>query len=322
MAAASAPHNAPSDGTHHATDLRDPFRLAELADDVAALAVLAEGRGALVRGEVVRHLFLDGWMKLHPPLHGQPNGKQALLTTWQLMLESVVTGGFGVSSAEWREHQAYPDRYFPRLWLDVLPEAAQRLNPSDFATLTSRCFNLGENVAPRSRSLANELGELLYKARKTLTVETLALVVERALIDAGLHEPGDGSLEPKRRLVVAPTLELDRQHPTFFVGDVAVDKDGIYLIDTHSDSTLRLVPEGLALSFGALDPFAYFERAPALERDTGFGKVAWRQDALFLDGRKLSACAMAWPVSLHTDNNWLVIADGLSRQVRVYRWHG
>jgi hypothetical protein len=305
-----------------ARNLRDPFRLAELADDVAALAALAEGRGALVRGDVVRHLFLAGWMKLHPALHAQPNGKQALLTTWQLMLESVVTGSFGVSSDDWREHQAYPDRYFPRLWLDVLPEAASRLSPAAFAMLASRCFNLGENVAPRSRTLANELGELLYKARKTLTEDTLAVVVERALIDAGLHEPPDDSTEPKRRLVVAPTLELERQHPTFSVGDVAVDGEGTYLIDAHSDSTLRLVVEGLGLSLGALDPFAYFERAPALERDTAFGRVAWKQDALFLDGRKLVACPLAWPVSLHSDESWLVIADGLSRRVQVYRWHG
>lgn len=309
--------------------LGDPFELASLAEPIGALAEMAQRRFASARPEVVRHLFLEGWLNVHRQYARggpapAPDKDQALLGLWSLMLESVTCGWFGVSTSAWRTHQTYPELYFLRLWLDVAPAVAKHQSPRELLTLSAQAFNLGERLNRTDRRLANRVSEALVANASHLSLSRFHSVVREIL-----SEPGG----PLFVAATGPTLaslgrmDLDAGFPSFVPSEVSVDDEGFFLIDWHVDSSVRILLTDDVPRLGALDPFAYFERQPSLRASTSRGTLFYRGHALWLETKpgheqNILVRQDGFPVSLACRDDVVVIVEANSRWVDVYRLFG
>jgi hypothetical protein len=206
----------------------NPFDLPEgLADRLAALAERAHRESSRYRPEVVRYLFEEGWLPLHRAYAEQPDRDALLASLWALQLETITSGQFGVSTDAWRSDPAYPDRYFPRLWLDTLPKAAETLEPAELLEVAVALFNLGERLDPAIRAAANHVAERLAQAPTQLGGGGYARIVRTALERAGLL-PGE-TVGPRRwttaRLLA--WLHLGERERDFLVDALTLDDEGL-----------------------------------------------------------------------------------------------
>ena len=101
-----------------------------LAPSPALLAALhetllsGERQSSAVRPEIAGYLLDHGLAPLHAALSAAGESPDALCAeVWRLMLATVSARRFGVSTDAWRENDDYPDRYFPLLWLTLVPAA-------------------------------------------------------------------------------------------------------------------------------------------------------------------------------------------------------
>jgi len=201
----------------------------ELGREIARLCLEAERRHALYRAPVVEHLFERGWRPLHARMGEGAEARAALTSVWGLMLESVVTGRFGVSSDAWRENGSYPDRYFPRLWLDTLPEA--RLPPGELIEAATALFNLGERLHSVSRAASNALAEALFAERTRLAFGGWQAAARRGLEGAGLVAPEGSDPAEWRAARRTGTLRLGETDPDFTVAAVVPSGGGEVLVE-------------------------------------------------------------------------------------------
>lgn len=129
------------------------------AELLAAVDEVAAASSAF-RPAVAAYLFDAGLVPLHAALGRAGAVDGGLLTaTWRLMLETVATRRFGVSDDRWRGADDYPDRYYPTLWLDVVPRCLPALPPDARLVALATLFNLGENLP--GRAIANAVAARL-----------------------------------------------------------------------------------------------------------------------------------------------------------------
>jgi len=138
------------------------------------------------RPAVAAYLFDAGLTPLHTALAATGAVDPRLIeATWRLMLESVATRRFGVSGPAWQTAADYPDRYYPILWLDLLPRCLPAAAPADRMRLLTMLFNLGENLGRHARAAANAVAEALAAAGPALAADPRATIAD-ALAAVGL----------------------------------------------------------------------------------------------------------------------------------------
>jgi len=262
-------------------DPHNPFALgAELAGDLARLGEAARRAGSRFRPEVVRYLFGEGWRPLHARFGDSERGRRALRLLWSLQLESVLAGTFGVSGPGWRGHAAYPDRYFPRLWLDTLPRLAARLDPEACARLAVRLFNLGERLLPVSRVVANRVAEALYEAAEAADEDALYRALRRTLRRVGVLAEAPVGPRHWRALTPLDPLPLGQRDPAFLVdGLLVAEDDTLVAIDSRRGLAAHILATEVGLELAGL---AADDRVAPLPT-----RVALDGAALCLEGRRL-----------------------------------
>lgn len=124
------------------------------------------------RPAVAAYLFDAGLAPLHAALAARGAVDPRLIeATWRLMLETVATRRFGVSGPAWQAAADYPDRYYPILWLDLLPRCLPAAAPAERMRLLTMLFNLGENLGRHARAAANAVAEHLAAAGPALALD-------------------------------------------------------------------------------------------------------------------------------------------------------
>ncbi|MCB9543348.1 MAG: hypothetical protein H6703_12990 [Myxococcales bacterium] len=138
------------------------------------------------RPAVAAYLFDEGLAPLHAALAAQgPVDPRLVEAAWRLMLETVATRRFGVSGPSWRAAADYPDRYYPIVWLDIVPRCLPRAAPDDRLALLTMLFNLGENLTRHARAAANAVAERLAALGPALAADPRTHLAE-ALAAVGL----------------------------------------------------------------------------------------------------------------------------------------
>lgn len=145
-----------------------------------------ERRSSAVRPEVTGYLLEHGLAPLHAGLAAAGEAPDTLCSeVWRLMLASVEARRFGVSSDAWRRNEDYPDRYFPLLWLGLVPVVVPAMPAAERLPFVTALFNLGEQLAGPLRATANRVMDVVGARPETLAGDWRA-VLERAMVDAGL----------------------------------------------------------------------------------------------------------------------------------------
>jgi hypothetical protein len=163
-----------------------------LAPSPALLAALhetllsGERQSSAVRPEIAGYLLDHGLAPLHASLSADGESPDALCAeVWRLMLASVSARRFGVSTDAWRENDDYPDRYFPLLWLVLVPAALPAMPAVERLPCVAALFNLGEQLSGPLRATGNRLMAGLAGAPGALAPAWRA-ALERAMVQAGL----------------------------------------------------------------------------------------------------------------------------------------
>jgi hypothetical protein len=158
----------------------------DLSHDLARVLEGARRSYAAFRPEVAAYLFEHGWKPTANALPPGPHRGKLLENLWHLQLESIGSKMFGVSTDAWRDNPAYPDRYFPIVWLDIVPKLLPRLPPErQLPTLVS-LFNLGEHLVIGARSVGALVAEAVASDLESAAREGVEAVVLSAMVDLGL----------------------------------------------------------------------------------------------------------------------------------------
>ncbi|MCA9538665.1 MAG: hypothetical protein KC620_07235 [Myxococcales bacterium] len=287
---------------------------AALADTVA--------RSSAYRPAVAAYLYERGLVPLYGALAGQGEVDAALIEgVWRLMLDSVATRRFGVSSDAWRAADDYPDRYFALLWLDILPAALPACAADRRLALAATLFNLGENLPPQARRAANGIAWRLHDQAKALAAAPEA-VIEQALIAEGLIA---GRATPARWQRIAGLTVLDLSaHDADFVPTAiaALDEGRFVVLDGRRAVALGLALVGDRLECTGPTP------PPALDarRDATLGAVRVRLDDRQLrwqagdETRLLGEIEAIAPAAIAADaSGAVVLVDAASTHLQVLR---
>ena len=161
------------------------------------------------------------------------------------MLETVATRRFGVSGPSWRAVADYPDRYYPLLWLDLLPRCLPAAMPADRMKLLTMLFNLGENVTRHARAAANTVAEQLAAAGAALAVHP-EVHISAALASVGLIADDHPPPLRWRRVEALAAFDCAAIEPGFLpdaiaagVGRRFVVVDGTRAVALHLDATAQ-----------------------------------------------------------------------------------
>ena len=166
------------------------------------------------RPEVAAYLFERGWKPTAIALENHPDRERVLKHLFMLHMETIGTRMFGVSTDAWRDNPAYPDRYFPIVWLDVVPALLPKLaNERRVAALAS-LFNLGEHLVVAAHSvgalvaeeLARHLDEVVAHGVEPIALSTMAdlgLIPADAVAERPRRATGTTRIDPRRSIDVA-----------------------------------------------------------------------------------------------------------------------
>jgi hypothetical protein len=159
------------------------------------------------RPEVAEYLFTHGFRPAAEGLAGAPDREVILEHLWTLHLESIGTRMFGVSTDDWRQNPAYPDVYFPIVWLDVVPRLLPKLAPDKRLSTLAALFNLGENLVVANRALGGIVAQALVEGIDELPTEGPEPIVFDVLVDLGLVPKEAGKGRRHRRAAAVSRLE-------------------------------------------------------------------------------------------------------------------
>ncbi len=202
---------------------------------------------AAFRPEVAEYLFERGFRAVERALPGE----DALLhAMFRLQMESIGARTFGVSNDAWRNNPEWPDRYFPTLWIELLPQLLPLLPPERRLPTVVDLFNLGENLVHVAPSLGGSLGELLLRDVRAIAETDAHSVAVSALVELGvlprevLRGRKAARLDPKNvsRLAVIFTSAWD---PQFIPGAVGFASEGTFFVaDRVRNAVLHLTRAG------------------------------------------------------------------------------
>ena len=182
---------------------------------------------AAFRPEVAEYLFERGFRVLLSETRDPP----LLTAIFRLQMESIGSRAFGVSNDAWRENPEWPDRYFPILWIDLVPRLLPLLPPDRRLASIVLLFNLGENLVTAAPTLGGVVAEALLRA-----LPGMASDVERAAISA----LADVGLLPREALARSGTpralsrvasISLALWDPLFIPGAVGFEGDTTWIAD-------------------------------------------------------------------------------------------
>lgn len=204
------------------------------------------------RPAVAEYLYRRGLAPLYDRLAEQGEPPRALVEgVWRLMLETVATRRFGVSSDHWRGG-GYPDRYFPLVWLELLPRWLPAVSPVERTAAVAALFNLGERLP---RAAANPVAEALVERGPAFAADP-AGTVQAALVDLGLI--GRAAAVGWRRLVEQAIFDCVQVDPEFLPGAVVAASERRFVVtDALRPTALHLAigPDGLGVqATGAAPP--------------------------------------------------------------------
>lgn len=191
------------------------------------------------RPAVAAYLFDAGLAPLHAALgRVGPVDTELVAATWRLMLETVATRRFGVSDDRWRGADDYPDRYYPVLWLDIVPRCLPAIAPSGRLDALAMLFNLGENLP--SRAIANAVAARLVADLDRLTADPRAAVA--ATLDAvGLLAADCDPPTDWRRIERRAAFDCARVDADFAPEDVVAGPGRAFaVVDRRRDVVIHL----------------------------------------------------------------------------------
>lgn len=216
------------------------------------------------RPAVAEYLFRHGLAPLHAALAGRGPVPHPLVEgVWRLMLETVATRRFGVSTDAWRAGD-YPDRYFPLVWLDLLPARLPAVAPEQRMAAVAALFNLGERLP---RSVATPVARRLVAEGHAFAADPLG-ALRRLSREAGLL--GDGQAPTGwRRLVEQGVFDCAQVDPRFLPGAIAAGPERRFVVvDALRPVALHLdIDSGgpVCRATGAAPPAVTPERAVELD---------------------------------------------------------
>lgn len=184
---------------------------------------------AAFRPEVAEYLFERGFKKTEAALG---EGHDALLSAlFRLQMESIGSRGFGVSNDGWRHNAGWPDRYFPILWLDLIPRLLPLLPSERRLSALTLLFNLGENLVVVAPSLAGAVAEALVRGVPTIAREGVESAAIAALAELGIvpREALAARASPTG-LVKLATFSLATWDPLFIPAAVGFDAEGAFWV--------------------------------------------------------------------------------------------
>lgn len=209
---------------------------------------------AAYRPEVARYLFERGLKAAAAGIAADPARDVLLDRLWRLQLESIGTRMFGVSTDAWRSNAAYPDRFFPVLWIDLVPKLLPLLPPEKRLETVVALFNLGENLVTAAPSVGGLVAEALVNAVEDIAAEGVEPVAASVLVELGIV-PADAA--PKRatkgpwswtRLLPIAKANLAQWEPTFIPGAIWMLAEGtIVVAEAERATALHLALAGSRL---------------------------------------------------------------------------
>lgn len=198
--------------------------MGELGEALGKTLAEAHQAYAAFRPEVAEYLFEHGFRVLQ-------GDEQLLAAVFRLQMESIGSRAFGVSNEAWRSNPEWPDRYFPILWLDLVPKLLPLLPPERRLSSIVLLFNLGENLVTAAPTLGGAVAEALVRALPGMA-DDVERAAKAALAEVGLlpREALDAVAVP-RAITKTASLSLAVWDPLFLPGAVGFDGDTIWIAD-------------------------------------------------------------------------------------------
>jgi hypothetical protein len=201
---------------------------------------------ASFRPEVAEYLFKHGWQPTAQGLNapGEPLAvREAVLEhLWTLHMETIGTRMFGVSTDAWRGNAAYPDRYFPIVWLDVVPKLVPRIAQEKRVPALAALFNLGENLVANARAASSIVAESLRRDLDAMAREGVEIVAMSALAEAGLVPRGVAAPRARggesARLVARAPFDVASVEPRFVPGAIACHESAYAVCDLQESTSI------------------------------------------------------------------------------------
>jgi hypothetical protein len=224
--------------------------LKDLESSLAATLDDARRSYAAWRPEVAHYLFERGLRKTGEALRDDPARDAILAQVWRLQMESIGTRMFGVSTDAWRDNPAYPDRFFPVVWIDLVPKLLPRLEGAQRLPALIALFNLGENLVTAAPSLGGLVAEALVLAVDEIAVEGVEAVALTKLVDLGIV-PAEAAPRRKTgasawsRVVPIAIADVATWEPTMVPGAVGITEEGtVWVADRTRPFALQLATGG------------------------------------------------------------------------------
>jgi hypothetical protein len=267
------------------------------------------------RPAVAAYLYEEGLAPLYAGLAAEGPVSEALVeAVWRLMLDTMGSRRFGVSSDHWRADD-YPDRFFPILWLDVVPHALPAAPAAERLALAVRLFNLGEHLTGRARAVANRVAGDLARSPASLST-TLEAVVRASLEDAGVWQPAAPPPARWKGLRPVARFDLSLADPAFVPDAVeALGGRRFRVRDAVRPASvvLQVVGAELRVVEGSDEPAVPLEVSLALHG----GAVVWAHKGR---RRTLAALDLIAPGGVAANAlGDVVVVDGASAFVRLLR---
>ncbi|MFT6398500.1 MAG: hypothetical protein ACJAYU_003258, partial [Bradymonadia bacterium] len=208
-------------------------------------------------------------------------------------------------------------RYFPTLWLHIVPELA-KAGPNWFEQ-TVALFNLGETLTGASRPVANAAAEQLEDEVRTLAGE-FETTLRRVLIDCGVLASEGATANGYEHYASIALADAD---PTFLAGSLELSAAGVlWIYEANSPraliATLTVAGADLQGIHDAADP-------PPATLSTRVGLREYRALSGALettDGEREARypVPVVAPIAMAANGSGLVaIADGLRQRVVLLR---
>lgn len=236
-----------------------------------------ERQSSAVRPEIAGYLLDHGLAPLHAALGAAGESPDALCAeVWRLMLASVSARRFGVSTDAWRENDDYPDRYFPLLWLTLVPAALPAMPAAERLPCVAALFNLGEQLSGPLRATGNRLMAGLAAAPERLAPAWRA-ALERAMVQAGLLAPSVTPPSAWRTYTPVARFDFTAVEPAFLPDAAVAAEARAFRVGSAAGVGVLLADSG-GLTLLGVSPGTSPEPATALALAGG---------RLYLAGRRL-----------------------------------
>lgn len=270
-------------------------------DTLAATLADAHRAYAAFRPEVAQYLYERGFR----PLEGDPRLLEAI---FRLQMESIGSRAFGVSNDGWRDNAEWPDRYFPILWLDIVPKLLPLLAPERRLDCITLLFNLGENLVTAAPTLGGAVAEALRHSIADLARDPHAAAT-RALATVGIlprSALASGAKTTIRRVASVLLATWDRE---LIPGAVGFHADSFWVADRVRPIALQFTMNAqLVARIGTAGLVAH---TPGRLRVTEVGEVLHGTTSIgHIDPRGVAAAA--------ANDDFIVITRRFSQCVELW----